>query len=430
MRKLVFKPILFAVLALFLVSACKSKKPSSVNPGKKSNATGLAYNKKDGFKVASFKGQPTGPNLIFIEGGRFTMGSMEEDVMYSRDNLERTVTVNSFYMDEVEIANINWLEYLEAIKKDSAQEVYEAALPDSTVWKNPMSFNDTYVDQYLRYPGFRSYPVVGVSWVQANDYSKWRTDAVNNDMASRASKGSKGSGGKKGFSFKKKKKDAAPQAEVPKAAKSERVKIETGNVLPNYRLPTEAEWEYAAKALIGTQDIDENQTNNRIYPWDGSSMRKPKGKTKGLMLANFKRGRGDYAGIAGKSNDNAIITAEVYGDGKYPPNDFGLYQMAGNVNEWVLDLYRPNSYRDFNDLNPYRRDDHLDEAKNYDKSNFNSLVDNKLRVYKGGSWNDVAYWLSPGTRRFLDQDSSTAMLGFRCAMIAVSTASSKGGKRK
>jgi formylglycine-generating enzyme len=427
MKKIFFRPALLALVTLFMVGACKSKRPSSVNPGKKSNATGLAYNKKEGFKVASFKGQPAGPNLVFIEGGRFTMGSMEEDVMYSRDNLERTVTVNSFYMDETEISNLNWLEYLDAIQRDSSQEVYESALPDTTVWKNPMSFNDTYIEQYLRYPGFRMYPVVGVSWIQANDYCKWRTAAVNNAMASKNDKSGKKGGG--GLSFKKKKgKDAAPQAEAPQAtAQKGRVRIESGFVLPEYRLPTEAEWEYAAKALIGTQDIDENQTNSRIYPWDGSSMRKPKGGTKGMMLANFKRGRGDYAGIAGKMNDNAIQTAEVYGT--YPANDFGLYNMAGNVNEWVLDLYRPNSYRDFNDLNPYRRDDHLDEAKNYDRSNFNSLVDNKLRVFKGGSWNDVAYWLSPGTRRFLDQDSSTAMLGFRCAMIAVGPNSAKGKKK-
>ena len=427
MKNLVFKPFLMAIITLFMVGACKPKKRTSVNPGKKSSTTGLAYNKKDGFKVASFKGQPTGPNLVFIEGGRFTMGSMEEDVMYSRDNLERTVTVSSFYMDKTEVANVDWMEYLDHIRRDSTQEVYESALPDTTVWKNPMSFNDTYIEQYLRYPGFRGYPVVGVSWVQANDYSKWRTDIVNMDMSSRASKGKKGAKGGGGISFKKKKKDAAPQAEVPKVAKSERVRIEDGNVLPSYRLPTEAEWEYAAKALIGTQDIDENQTNNRIYPWDGSSMRKPKGKTKGLMLANFKRGRGDYGGIAGKMNDQAIITSEVQGE--FPPNDFGLYNMAGNVNEWVLDLYRPDSYRDFSDLNPYRRDDYLDEEKNYDKKNFNSLVDNKLRVFKGGSWNDVAYWLSPGTRRFLDQDSATAMVGFRCAMIAVGP-TTKGGKKK
>jgi gliding motility-associated lipoprotein GldJ len=134
------------------------------------------------------------------------------------------------------------------------------------------------------------------------------------------------------------------------------------------------------------------------------------------MLANFKRGRGDYAGIAGRSNDGAIITNEIYA---YPANDFGLYNMAGNVNEWVQDIYRPLSHQDVNDLNPARKNGYGDDAKNYDTKNRNSIIDDKLRVYKGGSWNDMAYWLSPGTRRFMDQDSATAMVGFRCAMIAV-----------
>ena len=95
--------------------------------------------------------------------------------------------------------------------------------------------------------------------------------------------------------------------------------------------------------------------------------------------------------------------------------------MAGNVNKWVMDLYRPLSYQDFNDLNPVRRTDFLDAASRYDKKNNNSLIDNRTRVYKGGSWNDVAYWLAPGTRRFLDQDSATATIGFRCAMISAGT---------
>jgi gliding motility-associated lipoprotein GldJ len=137
------------------------------------------------------------------------------------------------------------------------------------------------------------------------------------------------------------------------------------------------------------------------------------------MLANFKRGRGDYAGIAGRLNDGALITSYIY---EFPPNDYGLYNMAGNVSEWVMDVYRPMSFQDFDDLNPIRRDGFLDDSKNYnnlDKSPeaFTSLITDRARVYKGGSWKDVAYWMSPGTRRYLDQDSATATVGFRCAMI-------------
>jgi formylglycine-generating enzyme len=410
-------PLVIVFLAFAALTSCQknSKNPSSTNPGKVSKTTGVAYNQKNGFQVSpKFKGQPTGPNLVFIEGGRFTMGALEEDVMNSRDNRERTVTVQSFYMDETEIANIQYLEYLHAIQKDSAQEVYEAALPDTTVWADPLAFNDSYVDHYLRYPGFRYFPVVGVSWVQANDYADWRTIVVNTEMAKKAA--GEGTKTKKGLLGKKKGAPAAtPKAETPIVASvNNNSLIEQGVSLPRYRLPTEAEWEYAAKAMIGTQDNDENQSNQRIYPWDGSSMRNKAGKKKGVMLANFKRGRGDYGGLAGKSNDAAIITTDVY---TYAPNDFGLYNMAGNVNEWVMDTYRPLSYEDFNDLNPVRRNDYLDEEKNYDSKNSNSNITNSSRIYKGGSWNDVAYWLAPGTRRYMDKDSATSTIGFRCAMI-------------
>jgi gliding motility-associated lipoprotein GldJ len=400
------------IASLFLLTSCpsglKNSKPSSVNIGGKSTATGIAYNQKGGFQVdKKFSGQLIGPNLVFIEGGRFTMGSLEEDVLGMHDNIERTVSVQSFYMDETEIANVHYLEYLYAVQKDSTQDFYESALPDTTVWKNDLAFNDPYVEQYLRFPGFRMYPVVGVSWKQSNDFCAWRTAVVNKQMA----------GGDKPIKLSRSdaKKAAAAGTRTNTPA---RLTIESGRILPSYRLATEAEWEYAAKAMIGTQQEDENQGNQRIYPWDGPSLRQSSGKGQGSMLANFKRGRGDYAGIAGKSNDGAIITTEVY---KYAPNDFGLYQMAGNVNEWVLDLYRPLSFQDFNDLNPVRRNDVLDKQSSYDKKNNNSLIDNKVRVYKGGSWADVAYWLAPGTRRYLNEDSSTATIGFRCAMIAAGT---------
>lgn len=395
MKKVVsyVKCLSFVLCGIAILTSCTKTKPTSVNPGRASTATGLAYNEEGKFMVREFRGQPDGPNLVFIEGGRTVLGSFEEDLMNSRDNIERTVTVASFYMDETEVANIHWLEYLHYIKIDSSREVYEAALPDTTVWIKELAFNDPYKDHYLRYPGFRYYPVVGVSWIQANDYCKWRTAVVNQKLAEESGL------------------DDLPQA-------GGRIPLETGVVLPDYRLPTEAEWEYAAQALIGTQWLDENQTHRRLYPWDGHALRNPYGKKMGSFLANFKRGRGDYSGIAGKLNDGAMITDYIY---EYPPNDYGLYNMAGNVSEWVQDIYRPLSFQDFSDLNPIRNSEFLDKAEDYDSRYYNSMISNKVRVYKGGSWKDVAYWMSPGTRRYLEEDSSTSTIGFRCAMIRAGT---------
>ena len=258
-----------------------------------------------------------------------------------------------------------------------------------------MTFNDVYESYYFRFPGFNFYPVAGVSWKKASEYAIWRTKYVEKQI------------------IKERKMDSTlTRAQL----------IERGVVTAEFRLPTEAEWEYAAKALIGTQVSDENQVNGRIYPWDGRGVRNPydgrgkKGGKQGEFLANFKRGRGDYAGIASKSgkfqNDGEILPTNVY---DMAPNDYGLYNMAGNMNEWVDDVYRPLTFQDVDDLNPVRRDGVYDDASNYK----NSLLNDSIRVYKGGSWRDVTYWLTPGSRRFMHQDSSTNHIGFRCAMISI-----------
>ena len=374
--------------------------PSARNPGSTSTTTNLEYfsdafaeEDEEGFVVADFGGQPPGPNQVLVQGGRTVLGTFEEDVFYTHDNVERTVTVQSFFLDQTEIANIHWLEYLHYIQRDSSETYFQSALPDTTVWEKELAFNTPYVSNYLRYPGFRYYPVVGVSWNQAVDYCRWRTEAVNKQRAMEYY----------GEDY--------IDGDIPP--------IESGIYLPEFRLPTEAEWEYAAYGQVGDQWLDENQTQGRLYPWDGRTIRSSKRGSVGKFQANFKRGRGDYAGIAGALNDAGFVTMNIY---EYAPNDFGLYNMAGNVNEWVFDIYRPLNFQDMEDLNPIRKSDFLDSEEDYDSDNFNSMVSNKSRVYKGGSWADGAMWLSPGTRRFLDQDSSSATIGFRCATTALGTA--------
>ncbi|MCS5490872.1 MULTISPECIES: gliding motility lipoprotein GldJ [Algoriphagus] len=367
---------------------------TAAKPGKRSATTGaeFSFDEQDttSFFVARNAEQIPGPNLKFIQGGRAVIGSQEEDIMAFRDNLERTVTVANFYMDETEITNNDYREFLFDMKKKVSADSLLKLEPREDVWGGALSFNDMYQSYYFRFPGFNFYPVAGVSWKQANIYAKWRTDYVQ---------------------------ELIRQERELDSTFTKAQLIERGVAMADFRLPSEAEWEYAAKAMIGTQYLDENQEYGRIYPWDGRGVRNPynvkrKGK-QGDFLANFKRGRGDYGGISGNQrNDGEILPTNVY---DMAPNDFGLYHMAGNMNEWVYDVYRPMTFQDADDLNPLRKDGYGDEAENYEVS----MLTDEMRVYKGGSWRDVTYWLAPGTRRFMHQDSATNHIGFRCAMISI-----------
>jgi len=166
----------FLALSLLVLSSC-SKKESSLT-------TGWKYNdqKWGGFEKLPYQGQVTGPNLVLVEGGTFSMGTTDQDVTFDWNAVPRRVTVSSFYMDETEVANIDYREYLywlDRVFGESYPEVAIDALPDTLVWREELSYNEPFVETYLRHPSYDQYPVVGVSWVQANEYCKWRTNRVN-----------------------------------------------------------------------------------------------------------------------------------------------------------------------------------------------------------------------------------------------------------
>ena len=565
----------------------------------RSGATGWKYNSSDngGFEKDAnftFTEQQTGPGLVFIEGGTYTMGQVEDDLMGSWDNAPRRVTVSSFYIDETEVTNMFWLEYLtwlERVYGDNFPEVIDRALPDTLAWREKLAYNEPLVKYYLRHPAYRDYPVVGVTWNQANDFCQWRTDRVNEDILIREGLLNHNQDGQSDadhfttstyllgkFDDSKYNGDQASPGVKNYSSNSDHrdIKLEDGLLLPDYRLPTEAEWEYAALGLIGNS-YGELIEERRTYPWDGHYIRNDDLRNNwdfGAINANFVKGRGDYMGVSGALDDGGDITVNVH---SYAPNDYGLYNMAGNVNEWVMDVYRPLSnldnegFRSFRgnnfttmvknaagspeekydyvvyDINRiaqflkkykaenkgiglsdedvslldaielqietaqevslkrqdeesqvimadamdiivdsdaliaadlrmgfsknivavpgdmryrdvtleenigrtnYRIADNIDyrDGDIYSSVDFgnpddatdntsrmydygeSSLVNNESRVYKGGSWNDRAYWLVPGTRRFMDERQSSSTVGFRCAMTRVGAPVLNSGK--
>src|SRR5690606_2003442 len=381
MQKLrVLIPAILITTSLFTVFSCKS------NRNNVSDKTGVKYNDPDngGLQINRKVKESPGPGLIAIEGGTFVMGgSLNEDVAYAHDNLKRRVTVASFYIDETEVSNADWLEYLHWISQNFTQDqkMYYDALPDSLVWRNPLSYNEPYVNFYLRHPSFQDYPVVGVTWEQANAYCQWRTDRVNEHIlrqrgilvdyktASQQQNGQPFNSGiylngqlqGPGYDGKNMPKDNRPGAQQNGRRT---VRMEDGILKQAYRLPTEAEWEYAALGWNGNTS-ERNIEQNKTCPWNGLGVRDHKRRTQGRMMANFKITSGNNMGVAGDLNDGGDITVPVK---SYQPNDFGLYNMAGNVNEWVSDVYRQLSFEDIDDFNPYRghvfMDNQYEDAEN------------------------------------------------------------------
>jgi gliding motility-associated lipoprotein GldJ len=545
--------LVLAMMASF--SSCSKKSDSKAG----SRATGWKINdKKGGFQYASkFKKQETGPGLVLVEGGTFTMGKVGDDPMHDWNNTPNQQHVQSFYMDETEVTNLMYMEYLDWLKRvfppeeENYKNIYEGASPDTLVWRNRLGYNETMTENYLRHPAYAEYPVVGVNWIQATEFSKWRTDRVNESVLEREgylkkdakvadvkaeatfstdtylAAPTKTFGGDDKIVFKGQRNSKAAGKGgtkgadgTTKEAKGVYAQRTSGLILPEYRLPTEAEWEYAAAADVGQREYNIYKGQKK-YPWSGSYTRSSKRQIKGDQLANFKQGKGDYGGIAGWSDDGADITNKVK---SYPPNDFGLYDMAGNVAEWVADVYRPIVDDEANDFNYFRGNVYtknkigedgkvelvttetqkfdtlangrimarnftgqiaqvpVDEKETYLRQNFDksdernyrdgdkqstryfkfgddseegsklkdeqrmydsplhnvstdsignmirkfdksskrtTLVNDDVRVYKGGSWRDRAYWLDPAQRRYFPQDMATDYIGFRCAMSRV-----------
>jgi len=411
-------------------------------------------------------------------------------------------------------------------------------------------------ENYLRHPAYAEYPVVGVSWIQAVEFANWRSDQVaqfylqkegylkrdshltdasadaNFNIDTYINAPSQTFGGNEEVIQPDQRRSRNAQTDADGNPVNIYARRESGVIPIKYRLPTETEWEYAALGLSEIRSYNVYRGRKK-YPWSGQYTRAGKRKIRGDQLANFKQGKGDYGGIAGWSDDGADITGEVK---SYAPNDYGLYDMAGNVAEWVADVYRPIVDDEFNDFNYYRGNVYtknsisedgtvkivtsdeivydtlsngkivarnlpgeilqvpVDEDETYLRTNFDasdnrnfrdgdkrssryfesfnvdeegaeiadqtrkmynspkhlvdrdstgklireydksnnrtSLINDEVRVYKGGSWKDREYWLDPAQRRYFPQDMATDYIGFRCAMSRVGDKSKRKNKTK
>ena len=292
--------------------------------------------------------------MVYIDPGTFIMGQVDEDFAHTQINVNRQVTVGGFFMDQTEITNNEYRQFVYAVIEGedastanvegvdsplrppsgySTQDFY----PDTTVWISDFTHHlgDPLLVYYFSHPAFDDYPVVGVSWEGARYFCEWRTLHLNEYRAGRG---------------------LTP--------------------MPNFRLPSEAEWEYASR---GGRKLSK-------YPWGSPYI----ANKLGCYLANFKSGRGNYI------SDGYAYTAPV---AKFFPNDFDLYDMSGNVAEWCEDAFSEASQVLVWDMNPVYIDEN--EAR---------------KVVRGGSWKDIAYFLESGTRDFEHKDSVRSSIGFRCAM--------------
>ncbi len=417
---------LFYVLAVVTVAASVSS--CKMLSGKKKSGSLPNDGQLHGVAPGSRWSLTKPPGMVYIPPGTFHMGPSDEDVNYAYTARNKQVSISGFWMDATEITNneyrqftnwvrdsigaklmgfvkqgsdgneyIDWtkaktikwgdkatIEKIEAIivtpenrifgKKelDANKIVYQSEVfnfkaaaqnrdatvprsafivkqqipvyPDSLCWIRDFSYsyNEPMAKKYFNHPAYGNYPVVGVNWKQATAFCEWRTHFLNSFLESKK-----------------------------RTAESD------------FRLPTEAQWEYAARG----------GRSQAPYPWGGPYLR----NKKGCLLANFKPGRGNYP------EDGGLYTVRA---DAYWPNDFGLYNMAGNVAEWTSSLYYEGSYNFQHDMNP----DVRYTAKDSDPPRM------KRKVIRGGSWKDVGYFLQTGTRAYEYQDTAKSYIGFRCVI--------------